>query len=43
MKEDSIAYMKSERRDGIVQYIGMYVLMISQIWSTYEVEDGFRS
>ena len=42
MKEAVIAYPKNARTNWIMQYIGMCVLMVSQIWWTYEVEDGFR-
>ena len=42
MKEAVIAYPKNARTTWITQYIGMCVLMVSQIWWTYEVEDAFR-
>jgi len=42
MKEAVISYPKHARTDWITQYIGMTVLMVSQIWWTYEVEDAFR-
>jgi dynein heavy chain len=42
MKEAVIAYPKSSRTDWIKHYIGMCVLMVGQIWWTYEVEDAFR-
>lgn len=42
MKESVITYPRNKRTDWILQYIGMCVLMVSQIWWTYEVEDSFR-
>ncbi|KAH0806962.1 dynein heavy chain 10, axonemal-like [Histomonas meleagridis] len=42
MKEAVISYVKMPRTEWIQQYIGMVVLMVSQIWWTYEVEESFR-
>ncbi|OHS98802.1 Dynein heavy chain family protein [Tritrichomonas foetus] len=42
MKEAVIAYPKHPRTEWIMQFIGMCVLMVSQIWWTYEVEDAFQ-